>query len=310
MKTKNKKTKKKINKININYKIISTNNLNLSNPNYLIKSNINNENNMPNLPNVINGFPQLKLIEIDSNKKEEGENKEEEENKKLDNIDNQKESETKEDKEDKESKEIPNKINIPSLCDEVSNENIIPNNPMRRDIKNLYIIKDLIDDNLDYYKNKDELLNRNDINDEDKNKPNEELPEEEKDKLNKTDNLDDKNVIKDKEIKKMKNIINNENIIKNKILQSNEEDIDNEKLLYNNELQLPIIINIKKLKQKPEKIHKSTSKTIDIPSLSDEILNEHLMPNSPFKRDIIKPNIIKDELLEELEEKDMKPKKE
>jgi len=307
LETKEEKPRKEINKININDKIISSNNLDLNNPNYSNKSNINNEYNMPNLPNVINEYPQLNLIEIESNKKDKDENKEEKENEKLDDKDNKKEPEIKEDKEDK---EISNKINIPSLCDEVSNEIIIPNNPMRKDIKNLYVIKDIIDENLDYNKSKDELLNKNEINDEDKNKPNEELPEEEKDKLSKADNLDDKKESKDKEIKEMKNIINNENIIKNKIIPSNEENIDNEKLLYNNELQLPSLINIEKLNQKPEKIRKSTSKTVDIPSLSDEILNEHLMPNISVKRDITKPNIIKDELLEELQEKEIKPKKE
>ena len=47
-----------------------------------------------------------------------------------------------------------------------------------------------------------------------------------------------------------------------------------------------------------------------MPSLSNEISLEQIKDNTPIKRDIPKPHIIKDELLEEIKEDEIKPKKE
>ena len=51
------------------------------------------------------------------------------------------------------------------------------------------------------------------------------------------------------------------------------------------------------MKQKPEKIKQLKSKIIDVPSNTEEILYEHFIQNHSIRRDINKPNIIKDEIL-------------
>ena len=192
-------------------------------------------------------------------------------------------------------------IEVPSTNDEILYEQAIQNNPIRRDTNKPNIIKDEIlfisaesiekdvTGNKENF-NKDKIIEESQTDNE--NKDINKKPEEEKKKEKLVDN---KEKPEDKEVK---NIFDNENIINDKILLSNEEDIDNKKYLYNNELKLPNSINIEKIKQKPEKLLKSTSKTIDVPSLSDEIIHEQIKDNHPIIKDITKPNINKDVILE------------
>ena len=93
-------------------------------------------------------------------------------------------------------------------------------------------------------------------------------------------------------------------------MPSNEEDKNSEKYLDNNELKLPdiIIIIFEKIKQKPEKIPKSTLKTKDIPAIREEISYELIQGNNQIRNDINKTNIFKDILLKDI--KDIKPRKE
>ena len=210
-------------------------------------------------------------------------------------------------------------IEVPSNIEEILYEHSIQNHPIRRDTNKPNIIKDEIllittepiekdvtdnkeninKDELDKNKDKKTEENQTDNENKDVNKKPEEEIEKEKEKLDDNkEKLEEKE--KEKEIKEVKNIFDNENIINDIILLSNEEDIDNKKYLYNNELQLPNSINIEKIKQKPEKIKKSTSKIIDAPSLCDEIVYEQIKYNNLIKRDIIK---------EDKEDKEDKDKK-
>ena len=92
-------------------------------------------------------------------------------------------------------------------------------------------------------------------------------------------------------------IIKDTNLKENKIFDFTKE----------NELSLPNIINLDKLNQKPEKIKKLTSKTIEVPSISDEITKEQIMPNNPIRKDILKPYILKEEDIEDINEKLKEP---
>ena len=64
------------------------------------------------------------------------------------------------------------------------------------------------------------------------------------------------------------------------------------------------------MSQKPEKIKKLSTKIINVPSLCEEIINEQIKDNKPIKKEINMYNINKDEILSEIEEKEIKPKKE
>ena len=98
------------------------------------------------------------------------------------------------------------------------------------------------------------------------------------------------------------NILDNEKVIddKNKLDETTPENkIDNE-------ISLPNTIN-DSIKEEPEKDKKLTSKKINVPSESDEVSYEQLVPYNSQKRDS-KENIIKDEIKNEKEEDELNDK--
>ena len=124
-----------------------------------------------------------------------------------------------------------------------------------------------------------------------------------KDKLNQIQIINnDYQIYIPENIKKPKEIINTiqeENIIKNDIYLLEEENInkfDNQNKIFN----MPTT-NILILKQRPEKMQ--VSKTVDIQDAIEEINEEKIQLNKPYKRNNLgNNNIIKDEILDDLEE--------
>ena len=80
--------------------------------------------------------------------------------------------------------------------------------------------------------------------------------------------------------------------------------------VYNNEMKKHNSIDIEKIKQKIEKIKKSKSKIVGVPSLSDEVIYEKIKEYHSIQKDITKPNLNKYDILEEKEDKKVKEKKE
>jgi len=62
------------------------------------------------------------------------------------------------------------------------------------------------------------------------------------------------------------------------------------------------------ISQKPEKIKKSESEVVDVPTNNDEITNEEIEPNEQMKKEITKPNVVKDDEEKEKEKEEEKEK--
>ena len=187
------------------------------------------------------------------------------------------------------------------------NENFIPNiikeSPELNIVKSQYkeVIdkkeeqsqKDILVENIPETKEKED---EEDIN---RKKSEEKIDEEEKKKKKE----------KEYKIENINNRIENENIFNNDLKLNKLENSQIKNYILEEGLQLPSSLINEKIKQKPAKLKKINSEIIDIPSITDEISLDKIVPNNPIIKEINTPFIIKDEILEEdLFSKEIQPK--
>ena len=194
----------------------------------------------------------------------------------------------------KKEKLKPKKVNIPSLCENISLEELEPNKPFIKEINSPFIIKDQLMDDLNIIKEKPKRkINKINIIDEF-------IPSKNIEFFNPNYLLElglNKKIEKKFEIPKILPFSPEISPISPALA---EDDNKIEIKGTGNELNLLTTEEpSNKLRQKAEKDTKIPKKKVDVPYESGNISLDRIVPNDPVEREINQPFIMKDQMIEE-----------